>query len=298
MSVQAPASPRLNHYFYEVPEKTAASLNRKALAFSVLEKISWVAFVAIIAAVFTVSYAGIAMAGNLPLVMVGMALASPILALAASQLHLTASGYAKRAAIEESVAKELRAIADWGPPQIQNFFQENGLRAGLPHLYPFSLLLPLIARFKFLDNLRRNLETSSREKLAHSIERDIAQSEVRLGKPIEENHKRLIRLANRQIAWTQHEHEAIPRALDAAVMLHIIENPTLELGLTDIGQFLAKTFEERKFDQEFEPRNDDYFRFHPSLNRRPITLAEIEQNMEPSVLRIKLFPRSGPARRQ
>lgn len=278
---------RLNHYSCEIPEKTAAGLRRKEFMFKTLEKISWVAFVAIIATVFTISYAGIAMTGNLPLVLVGMSLISPVLGLVATQLNLKATGYAKRAEIEEGVAKELRAI---GVDQIQDFLRENGLNSNLEP----SLLLPLIARFNYLHKLSVNTERASREKLTRSIENDIVQAEARLGKPIEENQKRFIRLANRQIAWNQHEQEAIPRALDAAVMLQIIQNPTLELSLADIGHFLAKSFEERAFDRQFEPRNDDYFRFR-TAGRQPLTLAEIEQDMSPRALRLKLFSQAGPA---
>lgn len=300
MGVQAVGNLPLNHYFNEIPEKSASSLRCKALALNVLEKISWVAFLAIMATIFTVSYAGISLTGNLPLILVAMVLFTPIFAVGASQFNIMSSGYAQKAAIEEGVTNELKLIAKWKTPEIEQFIREQGLHLDLIPLdalkqknenEPLCALLPLIARFNFLHRLENDTERASKEKLAHRIEDEIAEAETEREKPIEESQKRLIRLANRQIAWRQHELEAIPRGLDAAVMLHIIQNPTLlDLTLTKIGEFRAKSYDERMFDRHFAPINDEYFAFHKDLHRPSLTLAEIEQDMAPRALRLKLFP--------
>src|SRR3990167_8870746 len=118
----------LNHYLHEMPATSASRLRNKALAINVLEKISWVAFFAIMAAIFTVSYAGLSLTGSLPLVLVSMALCSPLLGLAASQLNTWSFGYAKKAELEEGVNTDLKAIAHWKTREIEGFFREHNLR--------------------------------------------------------------------------------------------------------------------------------------------------------------------------
>lgn len=284
----------LTPYLTEMPAKTASNLRCKAFAINVLEKISWVAFFAIMGTIFAVSYAGVALTGNLPMLLVGMALFSPLLSIGASQLSTWSDSFARRAELEEGVAKELRAISRWRSADVEAFFREQGLHIDQVPMEalrvknsqePLSALLPLIARFKFLHRLEVKAEESSRELLR--------KIDPNPEKPIPEMEKRNIRLSWRRSGWRQHECEAIPTGLNAAVMLHLIENPMFKkLELLAIGECRAKTFEGRRSEREFPPFTNEYFVFKPSLNRPPLTLDEIEQDMAPKALRLKLFPRA------
>jgi hypothetical protein len=278
-------STSLNHYLHEVPKNTASRLRCKALALNTLEKISWIAFVAIMATIFTLSYAGMSLTGSLPMILVGMALFSPLLGIGAAQFNACRVRYMRRAEIEEGVAAELSAIAGWGTREIEGFFREHNLRLDRVPLNvlrqknsaePLRALLPLIARFRFLHRLEVDAEMASRNLLTQR------------GNGAEDEQQRVIRLAIRQFAYKKHELEAIPRGLDAAILLQLIENPNMELSVGDIGTFRAKGKDERQFDRD--EGHDEYFVFHSNLNRRPITLREIDADMAPRTLRLKLFP--------
>lgn len=289
----------LNHYLIESPSQAASSLRRKALSWSVLEKICWVAIVAITAVVLTISYSGIVLTGSLPFVVGGIGVVAIGAAFGVSKFRILSDQYSSQYEIEHGVERELNAIANWTTPQIQQFLQEERLDVNQIPLdalkqkekdEPLRALLPLIARFKYYKSVAEDLGKKSREDLGGKIEERIRNKEIQDGKPTPEDIKRRIRLINRQIAWERHELGAIPKALEGALLLNLMQMPTLELSLSDLGECRAKSFEERMFDRIYEPRNDDYFVFHANLNRAKLSLTEIEQNMEPRALRIQLFP--------
>lgn len=277
------AAVRLNDYLTETPESTAAKLSNKALAFNVLEKIFWVAFLAILGVVFTASYAGVALTGHLPLALTGATLLTPCLGFfIAAPLNAHASECTRDAELEESVNREFIAISNWKTPEIEQFFRDHHLNINLLNLdllrrknpeEPLCALLPLIARFRVIHRLETKVEQASRAVLASQVEK---------------NHKRLISLHEHQVAYIRHECEAIPLGLDAALLLHLIENPHWKFRIADLGTYRAKHKDERCFDRE--RGNDDYFIFNSDLNRQPITLAAIEQDMAPRALRLLLFP--------
>jgi hypothetical protein len=328
MGVQVVGRLPLNQLLYDVPDTSARSMGRKALIMNAIEKITWVALISITAAIFTVSYSGLVLTGYLPLVLVGCALSTPILAIGASRLNLLASSYANKTAIEKSVENELKAISHWKEPEIRQFFEDHQLRINRVPVEPlrqkiereevakqaehdsqwknvirrflenhgicvapaavepprqidaFTALLPAIARFKYMHQLHIDIERKSKALLDQQYVCDT---------PI----KRNIRRESRNFAHIKHEFEALPKALEAAFLLHIIENPTLQGELKDVGEFRMKAFDAREQDRQYPPVDDDYFVFNQNVNRPALKLrTDIEANMSPSALRFKLFPRA------
>lgn len=286
MAIQAVGP--LNHYLTEDLSANVTRLNRKALAANVLEKICWVAFLAIVGVIFAVSYAGITLTGSLPLVMVGLALSGPLFGLAASHLNIRTRAFSQQAEGEQKVLDKLGEISGWEEGEVRQFFLQQHLDITKLPLRPLQqkeperphkALLPLIARFMYMQELSEKAE----EMAQRNLHLEPQQS-------IEETQKRILRLTSRQIGWKQHEHEAIPRALEAALLLQEIENPQMDVSLNDLGTFRAKSFEERMFNRDFPPVSDEYFVFHPANRRLPLTLQGIEEDMSPSTLRGKLFP--------
>lgn len=281
MSVQSVSPLPLNHYFHEIPAASASAFRCKALTLSVLEKISWIAFLAIMAIIFTVSYAGISPAGHLPMVLVSMALIAPLIGLGASQLNIKSLQYNNLAKIEEGVAAELRKIAHWGISEIETFLTEqnlnltpssrDALRQKNPET-PLRALLPLIARFKFLYQHETNTVDASRRELTRPI------------------NDRFLRLTNRQIAYAKYEGEALPAGLDAAVLLQIIQHPTLELSLKEICTLVTKTYEERNFDRMYGPDDSNAYCVFNASTHLPLSLDDLEHNLSPRELRRLLFP--------
>ena len=107
------------------------------------------------------------------------------------------------------------------------------------------------------------------------------------------------RLLERKIGWDKHEQQAIPAALNAAMFLQIIQEPT-RLDSTLPGRIVIKAlesgnlvkvnpYEGRMLDRLFDPPNDDYFIFD-NEQHRPLSLREVEADMTPQALRLKLYP--------
>jgi hypothetical protein len=95
-------------------------------------------------------------------------------------------------------------------------------------------------------------------------------------------------LAAKRIGWQILEREMLPYALNAALMLQIISQPTLQLKLSDIGQYQAKSLEGRLATREFD-HDDNYFVFNEP-NRAPLALASLQLNNDPGQLRGQFFP--------
>jgi hypothetical protein len=166
------------------------------------------------------------------------------------------------------VATELETISTWSPAEIQAFVRDQEIVAPIND----ARLLPLIARFNVTKRHSEALERKSDECLDS------------------EHPDRLIRLMSRQAGWRLHEAVALQRAMDAAILLQIMQIPTIEqLSIDNCGTYLAKNFDERSFDRVID-ETDDYFVFHPTLERTNLTLAELDEDMEPKAIRAKLFP--------
>lgn len=269
---------KLNPYLTESPEKNASKLRSKALAYNVLSKITMVAVVAICAVVLAVSLGIGTASGTFPLILVGLAIATPFLSMGASKLHMKQTECAQKADIEQKVFEEFKIISDWKTPEIEQFFQKHNLSLDkLPieelkklNDEPLKALLPLIARFNYLHRTALELEERA---LVNYRERD--QSD--------ENE---IRVQARRIALEIHNYMVIPKLFDAAVMLISIANPVFQMKREEIGSF--KDFQMWAFDRLLS-NNDEFFLFHQA-GRPALTHAEIDQNLTPAALRLMISP--------
>ncbi len=281
----------LNHYLTENPEKTASKYRCKAFALNVLEKISWVALIAIMAVVLAVSYSGVTMTGTLSLALVAMAFSTIFFAWGLSKFRIGANYCAKEAEKERLIAAELKKIGKWTEESIKEFMTAEGLdpnRLPLDALRqihrdkPLLALLPLIARYNYFKQRAKEQEGTS---IACFTER-----EQFLGLS---DQDRSLRKKAGELGRHLHMYEAIPAALDAAVMLRIIQDPTRELSLSDIAKYVAKDSVEQALDERYPPINDTYLILHN--NRGSLTLKEIEAvHLAPKELYSKLFPQLAP----
>lgn len=316
MGVQAVQNLPLNHFVtdlhqsnrtaVEVLEGNVKSLERKALACAALEKISYVALIAIMATILAVSYSSVVLTGGLPLLLAGMALSAPVIACVLPKFALLANQFSKRAEVERQVSLQLKDIEHWRTPEINQFLlaerlvadriPSNALRQINPN-EPLCALLPLIARFKFLKARSEEIEGMVANSRAQQ-EAEFRKKEAEMGKPIDPKIKQKIRFEVEETVGRQHEQEGVPLALNAAILLDLIQNPTQQdldiepfsLEIPGVGNCVPKSFAERIFGRNDNPRNDDYFTFHPDLHRDPLPLQAIEQNIEPRDLRILLLP--------
>lgn len=292
-----------NHYLDNIPAATASNLKRKVFAVSLLEKISWVAIVALSALVLTISYGGVVLTGALPFVMTGLGLATVFSAWGLTKARTWSETCNRELITETKVAHHLNQIQHWQAPEITQFLENQQIdiqQIPMPILAhknpeePLRALLPLIARFNFLKSESEMIERVSLDHLNIRIEQNLTDRDRELAReskpPTPETVKREVRTIARRMTWYERELKGFPLALNAAILLEIIQRPQQEFKLADLGTYYAKTFEERVFDRTFEPRNDHYFVFNESLHRPPITFAEIEQNFEPKALRFRLFP--------
>ncbi len=263
MAVQA-----LHPYFTEIPQDKLRSLQWKAFGCETVEKVCLVALVAIAAAVLAISL------GALPLLEAGsgwlvlMALSPLLLQPIASSFKESADGYKEQAQIEERVVRHLGLISNWSTAHIEQFFREEGLNP-IPNLD--KSFLPLIARFYALNEMGDKAEQEANKQLGRT------------------NLKGLPRLRSRYIGWDYHERQAIPRKFEAARLLQIIQSPFSNPSLSERGHYRQKRFDERMEGRHYQPINDTYFVFDRSLNRSPLTLEQIEDDMKPRTLRPLLF---------
>lgn len=276
---------KLNHRLYEAPSKVAAKERCKALAIKTLAIITITAILAISAAVLFISVGIGATSGLLPFIMVGLALATMPLSIASTSLWAKYKNRAEIASIEKGVAEELEQISGWKTPQVEQFFTEHGLDVNqlpmaslrvLNQAEPLCALLPLIARYNFCQKQSEKYRKISDEALI----KQYVSPEVAYKARLE--------------GWAFLEAVAIPRALEAALMLQIISQPALELKLSDLGRCDPKNFERRMFERIYD-QADPFFLFNPPAHpplapREPITFAELVASLNPDVIRPKLFP--------
>ncbi len=265
----------LHPWIVSNPIQEASRLEKSALAWNVLSKIAYVAIAAICAAVLAVSLVFGTVTGTLPYVLLGLVFTTPFLSIAASKLQAKSKEIGQQAAIERAAADRFQYIQYWEEPQIKEFLDSHSI-VPQPHV-PIRTLLPLIARFEAKKS-EANIAKLASDQLLQSSDIPI----------------RTIRLQHRVIGWNILEQEALPAALEAALMLQILSQPFSQLRLSDIGEIEQKTFEERQADRKFGPRDhcpdDDYFIFK-ERNRQVLTLREIVDDLSPDALREKLFPR-------
>lgn len=296
----APTTPlSVTHYLTENSAYIAKYAKYKAFALNVLEKISWVAMIAIVATALTIYYSGAVLTGASALGMAGAIIFTPIMIGIGSKCGSMAQFYSKQAVVESKVVEHLEKIAHWKQRKIERFMRGQGLdpaQVPLDALKPLNAeeplraLLPLIARFKYLKETAEEIERTA----------NLCMNEEFAN--VENEDQRLFnRYISRQNGTELHEFQAIPTAFNAAVLLQMIQTPTekleieaphpkIQTKIPNIGICRAKSDYGRLLARHVEPLNDDYFVFHPDLHRPPITLTEIEQDMTPQALRLKLFP--------
>jgi len=137
---------------------------------------------------------------------------------------------------------------------------------------PLRALLPAIASYNYFCN----------QVITHLKEHD-----DNLYNKIEDP---TLHYEGRRIGWKKLEFEAIPAALQAAFILQIISQPTLQVKLGDLGTCRAKEFDQRRFDQLLDGM-DEYFVFKDGM--RPAltftSLQEMVAKQDYDGLRAKLF---------
>lgn len=315
MAVQIP----LNHFVTDLsePGKTSfevlrgniSSLKLKSMAYSALEKICYVALLALIATVFAVSYNLLVLSGAAPLVMAGMILVSPVLVIAPAKFSQLSNYYSYMAESENRVYNQMRQFENWGTPQIEEFMRGKQLNPALANREalaqvnreePLKALLPLIARYQVMEDRVTELRRKFREAPAAQEEK-WRQDEAQSGQQIPVAVKQKIRYENQDMLWSFLEREAIPTAINAATLLQLIENPTttdldvlpMSFVLPNVGICVPKDYAERMFGKQVQPGNDDYFVFHTDLRRPALSHQQFEDvEMSPRLVRGLLYPRA------
>ena len=266
-----PLHPQLHPWAVANPIRDAAALDRRSFAWDLLSKITFVAIAAICAAVLAVSVIFGSATGTLPFVLLGLVFVTPVLSIAASKLQGWAKAIAMTGEAERAVAEQFKRIKNWQEPQIREFLERHAVTPLLQ--IPPRALLPLIARF----------ETLRIQADAAKLKSDEMMQAADIPKPDREH-----RIINRSIGWQILEGEAVPAALDAALILQILSQPTLQIRISDLGSLKQKSLEERLADRQYGP-DDDFLVFHET-ERSPLTLREIAVDLSPQALRAKLFP--------
>ncbi len=269
-----PTTPQLSRYVTELPQKIAHERSRKAALYSLASKVCLVAFIAIVAVFLAISIgllSPLSPALTIPLIFSALPLLEGGLSLDCSE--------AARQAID--TAHEFARIRHWTSPQIKAFFEKH-------HLSLEKLPMDLLRKANPKEPLRALLPAiASYNYLCHKAEKHFKEHENNLynrtENPILRHHGRLG-------GWKKLECEAIPAALQAALVLQTISQPTLQLQLADLGACTPKAFDQRRFDQLLEG-SDAYFVFKDQA-RAPLTftaLQELVSKQNYDGLRVKLF---------
>lgn len=278
-----PQTTELHRFVTQVPRTIADQESRKASLYNLALKVSLVAIVALAATFIGITF-GLITPFH-PLLSFGLILSTFLITGLQSLMMARSSDCSDRAIEAAEIAKELDRIRHWQKPQIEAFFKEHTLSLDklpmdllrkLDPKEPLRALLPAIATYIRLCKRAQN-EYKEHEENLYRVDND-----------------RRLQLEYRKLGWENLEFKALPAALQAAHALQIIAQPTLSLQLTDIGTFKPKEFDERRFDQILDGR-DEYFIFknpkQPPLNFAEAHELVAKQNFDG--LRLKLFPSAG-----
>lgn len=266
--------PVLHPYFYEAPEQHVPSLRAKATALKTLAVITNLAVGIITTALLAITLlTTVPLLGPLPLGLIATAI---ICGLSSPKIHQAAKGYAAKARFGERIAQELELIKNWKTPEIKAFFAHHEL--SLEHLpieslaqinpEPLCALLPLIARFNYLDKhfrkeqakYEKNLETYRADPKLKDVARDIVIRKIE---------------------------KACKSKLRAAYLLGVLAKPQTAPAIEAIG--FPASLQQRCFESFFLGQTN-YFVFNNQAEP-PITQQEmIGQN--PDGLCRRLYPNS------
>ncbi len=279
MSVPNTPPPSLNPYITELPEARLTRYSRLTTGYWLLDKISLVAIGAILAAIFAITYTGAALAGASSLAAVVGIISTYPLMLLASRSNKLWREYQGEAQLEKEVIAQLKFDERLSDNEIAQFLRREGVDVDLIGIAP-RRLLPLIARYKVISREAERVQDQAHQQM------------------VDQNSDRSIRLSLREQGLELLENKGVPMAIGAAVLLQIMQQPTLQLQIahptplfaySHLGLCRPKKPLERILDRKLEPRDDKYFFFVQSLHRPPLTLDELCRNLAPRVIRLKLF---------
>ena len=268
---------------FKQPGKTAlevlgannANLRRKAFAQGALEKICYVALIAICAVALAISYKVIVVTSAASAILAGLILASPLLIFAPTYLAQWSRLNRARAEFGEQVYAKLKQIEPWKREDVEAFFNEYQLDKSLLD-DSYRDLLPVIAQTKCL--------LTRAESSFSKCEQMILDQEKKWGKDVSEEEKLHIRYEIYRMGHDRTEDQILPDIIRAALLLRIIEKPTgtvldvdpFSLTMTGLGKCVPRSLPLRQFGNSAPGKwNDDYFHFHPELKRDPLTMEEI-----------------------
>lgn len=296
MSVTRAVCPPLNHYLTETSQKTISQLERKALFLNIVEKVAWVAFIAIMAAVLTTYYCGYVLTGGTAALMVGLILTTPFIMAFLPKFRNDINRCNAAIETEQKVVAEQAKISHWKTAEVKEFLQTQELNSeeilldALKQISPdepLVALLPLIARFNYLKNgAIRIYDEATKVLNTKTVEKALDPKDPKYSDKL--LTQITIRRHTRQIEWQKIEFSAIPIAFEAAEILQIMKDPRHNGNLESIGVRTPKPYDGRMFDSKYEDK-DEYFVFNDS-KRAPITFTEIETvKLDPVNLRQRLY---------
>ena len=281
---------RFNPIYFENQVKIANNLKWKALAYKVLEKITFIALAAIMAATVAVSFGVGAGIAGLPTIVFAAVLTSPLLSLALSKAHAKVAQLTSQRDFASLVAAKQKEISGYSDQRIEKNLLElgivkNHLRLSdlkeMNNKNPIRALIPVLARFAVYVKEMKDAQNQADQGLSFTPQGDIANTEE-------------IQLDARQRGWRTLERRVMPAAMQAALMLQIIQNPQMKFtSLSEIGSFRMRDFDQRVWKQTLD-HNDDYF--VPSASTAPrINFTSLLENgtftaLNPVAMRNILFP--------
>jgi hypothetical protein len=274
-----PLAPLLSHYLTEIPQKVADDQGRRATLYGLASKVCIVALIAIVGGALSISF-GLLMPIQ-PALSLALILSTFPLQLGFQTFMMRSLDCSEKAKQAIDKAVELARIQHWQKPQIVAFLKEHKfslekLPLSLLHRVtpkePLRALLPAIASYNYFSNKTQKQFKEHEENLHNAIEDPT------------------LRYEGRRHGWRVLEFHAIPTALQAALVLQIISCPDLQFKLGDLGRFLAKEFDQRRFDQLLDG-TDDFFVFKEK-GRAALSFAEAHRMVSKhdiDGLRRKLF---------
>ena len=189
-----------------------------------------------------------------------------------------------RAIEEQGKAEEFTKIQNWGPSEIEAFLKGHNISlsslplASLERINakePLKALLPAIARYFYWRNQAQTHLNTHLTNLYNTAEDPD------------------FRFHGQKMGWRILENQALPAVLQAAFILQIISQPTLQIELDQMGVCQIKSFAKRSMGWMLDGTNaDNYFLFHDPA-RKPLVLQELQSmlgKLDIDQVRQKLFP--------
>lgn len=258
----------LSPYITEPLKTTSDTLRNQAGWSKTAAKICTAAFLAIGAAAFAISL-GIAVPIPSAL-LIPCAISAIPLQFSSAYFYKHAHDCTRLAQIAEDQEACIEQIKHWTSREVKDFLQLHQISeselpleelAKMRPNDPLCALLPAIAKYHywqgqakaFLLRYKANIENTAQDPILKTI--------------------------GRSQAWSILENKAMPAALQAAFMLRIIKQPSLQMQWEQLGRCQSKTFEQRVFDRWLD-RSDDYFVFNEP-GRPAITLKELCRLLKP-----------------